>query len=328
VRNIGMKMFVAVILFSWGFPQFVCAQERLAVLPLRGSGVEISTQETVYMLLVSEIKQLKKYDVVPESDILALLGDHSCSEADCAVEIGRQAEASKVVFGSLNRLGEKIILKYDLVDVSTGETLLSDDLGALRVEDLDQVTKRVAASIVQLTPADKTVEVGLVTEQESLEPSTRKANSSWGIGFGYLYPENGYENEQRFFVWDFRSLYEMRHFAVDALLGIRKGAALNVGFLYLVSRKDFSPYVGAGLGFHAVDHEQSYREYDTPDYQSGLHGDGLEFLFKGGLLAFRTYDFRVIASIEYSITLNDYDDRGVVLTIGVMRAGKRVFGIF
>jgi hypothetical protein len=321
------KVLFAVIFLSSSIHQFACAQERLAILPVRGSGVEVSTQETVYLLLQSEIRELKKYEVIPESDILPLLGDRNCSEAVCAVEIGKQAKASRVVYGSLNKLGEKIIFQYSLVDVSSGATLLADDLSALRVEDLDQVTKRVAASIVQQVPAEKTVEVGLVTEQESLEQETRKANSSWGIAFGYLYPQRGYDGKQRVFVWDFRSLYEMRHFAVDALLGIRQGAALNVGVLYFVSRKDFSPFVGAGVGFHAVSHEQIYAE--VPPYGGQEEAsDGVEFLIKGGLLAFRTYDFRVIANVEYSIALNDYNDRGVVVTIGMMRAGKRIFGIF
>ena len=96
----------------------------------------------------------------------------------------------------------------------------------------------------------------------------------------------------------------------------------------LVSQKDFSPFVGAGVGFHAVSHEQVYDDLDPYGYQEDKPSDGIEFLIKGGLLAFRTYDFRVIANVEYSITLNDYHDRGVVVTIGVMRAGKRVFGIF
>jgi TolB-like protein len=321
------RVLFAVVFLSLSVFSMVSAQERLAVLPLAGSGVDASTQETTHMLLVSEISKLKKYEVISKTEIEALVGERGCSESACAIEIGKQANAAKVVFGSLNKLGEKIILQYNLVDVSTGETLLSDDLSAMRVEDLDQVVKRVAVSIVQQIPVAKTVEVGLVTEQESQEAKTRKANSSWGIAFGYLYPEKGYDGKQRIFVWDFRSFYEMRHIAVDAVLGLRQGFALNVGFVYLPSRKDFSPFVGAGVGFHAVSHKQVY----DGSYYNGQQekpSDGFEFLIKGGLLAFRTYDFRVIAGVEYSITLNDYDDRAIVLTLGIMRGGKKVFGIF
>jgi len=305
------------------------AQDRMAVLPLGGIGIGASTQETVYQLLVSEITQLKKYQIVPQSEVISSMGETRCSEATCAIEIGKMTDASKVVYGSLNRLGEKIIFQYSLVDVGTGQVVLSDDLTAMQVEELDQVAKRVAMSVVQEKPVDKTIEVGAVTEKEAEESKERKANSSWGIGFGYIYPEHGYDNEDRIFVWDFRSIFEMRHVAVDALLGIRKGVSLNVGCLYMTSLKDFSPYVGAGVGFHAVAHKSYYYEdgryVDNDEEQSD---DGFEILLKGGLLAFRTYDFRVVATVEYSVTFNDFKDRGLLLTIGVMRSGSRVFGIF
>jgi len=321
-----IRSILAVISLSLCFQQFAYAQERLVTLPLKGGGVDASTLETVHLLLVSEIERFKTYELVPEGEILPLLAGQSCSEPVCATDLGRQVNASKVVFGSLNRLGDKIIFHYAVVDVSTGATLLSDDLSALRVEDLDQVTKRIAASIVRQVPAEQTVEVGLVTEQESEKSRTRKANSSWGIAFGYLYPQKGHDNKKSVFVWDFRSLYETRHVTVDALLGIRDGFALNVGFLYLVGRTDFSPFVGAGVGFHAVAHEQYYDYTDDP--QNNKREDGLELLVKAGFLAFRTYDFRVIANVEYGIINNDYDDSAIYVTIGVMRAGTRVFGIF
>lgn len=323
------RVLCAVAFLSLCISFSICAQERLAVLPLTGSGVDVSTQETTHMLLVSEISKLKKYEVISKSEIDALVWDRGCAESACAIEIGKQANAQKVVFGSLNKLGEKIILQFNLVDVSTNETLLSDDLSAMRVEDLDQVVKRVAVSIVQQIPVAKTVEVGLVTEQESQEAKTRKANSSWGIAFGYLYPQKGYDDEDQIFVWDFRSIYEMRHIAVDAVMGFRQGFALNVGILYVPSLKDFSPFVGAGIGFHGVSHKQFH---DNPIYyeygENEKTSDGFELLLKGGLLAFRTYDFRVVATVEYSMTFNDYNDRAIVLTLGIMRGGKKVFGIF
>jgi len=318
------RVLLAVVLLLVGTCQSVCAQDKLAVLPVTGAGIESVTQETVYQLLLSEIRKQKCFDVVPESEISTLLAGNPCSDPTCAVDIGRRANASKVAVGSLNRLGEKIIFQYSLVDVASGAVLLSDDLSALRVEDLDQVTKRVALSICQRTPVEKTVEVGLVTEQETQEARSRKANSMWGIGFGYLYPSKGYNDAEDIFVWDFRSLYEMKNLTVDALLGLRQGISLNVGLLYLVSRKDFSPYVGGGVGFHAVSHDY----YDQYNQKNSKSIDGFEVLVKGGLLAFRTYDFRVVVGVEYSATFNDYNDQGFLLTMSVLRAGRKVFGIF
>jgi TolB-like protein len=323
------RVFLAVTFFSLSVYQPGCTQETLAVLPFKGNGVDIATQKTVYTLLLSEIKQLKQFKVIPQSDVLPLVGDGSCSETACAVDIARQVQATRVAFGSLNKLGEKIICQYNLVEVTSGETLCSGDLGALRVEDLDQVAKQVAASIVLQTPAaDNRAVVGFVTRQESPKPDTRKSTVSLGIDCGYLYPQEGYDNEKGVFVWDIRGIYEMQHFAVDVLLGMRKGAALNVGFLYLSDPTDFSPFVGAGVGLHTVTYRQTNAWNDSDDCQDNELNTGLQFLIKGGLLAFRTHDVRVAATVDYSFSLDDCEDRAIVLTIGVMGAGNKVFGIF
>lgn len=306
------------------------AQEKLALLRFTGNGVDAPTRSTVRQLLISEIGRFKKYELISEVALDSLPGATECAEVGCALEIGRQSGAHRVVCGSLNRLGEKIILKYDLVDVVSGATVLADDISAMRVEDLDVVCKRVAASVVSGVPTTETLVVGQVTEQESREENTRKANSSWGIGFGYLYPQKGYDEKDNIFIWDFRSVYEMNHLAVDAILGFRQGIALNIGFLYLPGRKDFTPFVGGGLGFHAVSHEYPvfYDGYGDSYYTEEQSSDGFEVIVKGGLMAFRTYDFRVVATLEYCWTFNDENDRAIGLTFGIMRAGKRVFGIF
>lgn len=311
-------------------PRSARAQDSLALLPLTGNGIDDADLQTVYLLLQSEIRQSESYYLIPESTVRPLIPAGGCADPACAIELGSTAGAGKVAYGSLNRLGEKIIYSYGLVDVSTKQAVVTDQMTAHRIEDLDQVVKRVAISFVQQIPAEKTVEIGLVTKQESNEPNSRKASSTWGIEFGYLYPSHGYSGERSVFVWDFRSLYEFRHFAVDGLLGLRKGGSLNIGMLYLPSSKDVSPFIGAGLGYHAIDHpEGGYQDPEYP-YESApeLESDGFEFLFKAGVIGFRTYDFRVIGTLEYSVVLNDYDDKGAVVTIGIMRAGKRLFGLF
>lgn len=311
-------------------PRLARAQDSLALLPLTGNGIDDADLRTVYLLLQSEIRQSESYYLIPEAVVTSLMPAGGCEESVCAAELGAAAGAGKAAYGSLNRLGEKIIYSYGLVDVQTKQPLVTDQMTAHRIEDLDQVVKRVALSLVQQIPAEKTVEIGLVTKQESIEPNSRKASSSWGIEFGYLYPSHGYSDERSVFVWDFRSLYEFRHFAVDGLLGLRKGGSLNIGMLYLPSSKDVSPFVGLGLGYHAIDHPEG--DYWDPEHPyeaiSEPEADGFEFLFKAGIIGFRTYDFRVIGTLEYSIVLNDYDDKGAVVTIGIMRAGKRLFGLF
>lgn len=306
------------IILIFVIPSFLFGQEKIAVLPFRSVGIDSTSAETAYLLLLQEVEKSGKYQMVPESQIRQALNSSTCSEISCALDIGKKLNAAKVVFSSLNRLGEKLILQYSLVDVQSGQILLSDNMTASYIEDLDQVVKRVALSIANHLPVKKTAEVGLITEQESLKPNTRGTKSSWGFTFGQLYPQRGYDDEERIFVVEVRTMYEMEHFAVTGLFAIRKGFAFGVSGLYLFSRKDFSPYLGLGTGFHIVSHDNIY-EYTYPyEERAEKQKSGIMANIQGGLLAFRTYHFHVLLNLEYSFTFNDYDDRGVVFTIGLL----------
>lgn len=297
---------------------FLFGQERIAILPFRSVGVEAASVETAQLLLRQEVQKTGRYRPVSDNQIRQALDSAVCVDLDCAIETGRQVEADKVVFGSLNKLGEKIILEYTLADVASEKVLVSDNMTALYLEELDQVIKRVAISIATQTPVEKTAEVGLITDQESRKPASRKAQSSFGIAFGYLYPEHGYDGEQRIFVLDFRTFHEMKHFAVSGLLGIRKGFALEIGLLYLFSARDFSPYLGGGVGYHGVVHNDPEGENFSPDGRNEKKGGGPGATVSAGLLMFRTYNFHVHLNLDYTLTFNDYNDRGGVVTIGLL----------
>jgi len=298
-------------------PSFFFGQESLALLPFRSVGIEPASAETAYLLLFQEIEKSGEYQMIPETQIRNVLGSESCSEVACAVEAAEKLRAGFVVFGSLNRLGEKIIVQYTLADAPSGSILLSDNMTAMYVEDLDQVVKRIALSITNHVPVEKTAEVGLITEQESQTPNTRRTKSSWGFTFGHIYPQHGYDGKDRIFVFEVRSLYEMKHFAVSGLFAIRKGFAFGVSGIYLFSRHDFSPYIGLGTGVHIVAHDASYNNYYPYDEQK-KNESGMMVNTNVGLLAFRTYHFHVLANLEYCLTFNDYRDEAVLFTIGLL----------
>lgn len=320
-----MQKFISSVVFTILFFNFLIAQQStLAVLPFHSADIDQASAATTHQLLKQEILKYKTYTLVSDARVSELMDSSGCSESDCAFSIGQSLNADKILFGAFNRLGDKIIVQYTLADVAGQQILLTDNITALYIEDLDIVVKRIAASVVKLQPVEKTVEVGLVTEQESWEPRSRKFRGSWGISYGYLYPTNGFDDEDRVVAFDFRRIYESRDFAITGLFGIRKGIALNVGALYLFSPKDFTPYLGGGIGVHFVKHEYDFSYYNengtyyNPDDFREKKSDGMALLLSGGIMAFRTYNFRVMLNLDYSVTFNDYDDKAFVLTIGIM----------
>jgi hypothetical protein len=183
----------------------------------------------------------------------------------------------------------------------------------MQLEDMDVVMKRVASSIVTGQAINQTAKVDNIMEAETATPRRRAARKYWGINFGYLYPTQGYDDEDKSFTLDLRIGYEINQVTVGTHFAARKGFATNVYSSYLFTKTDVCPYLGGAFGFHWVSHE------DFLNYDNNKSGDGFEVTANGGLRIFRTYNFQVLLNLDYIITFNDYNDKAVVFTIGLLR---------
>ena len=291
-------------------PQFGnLAAQTIAVLPFYSLGIDEISIQTSESILKNELQKLSPIRVTPQEEVIAALGDKSCTEVICAVAIGKETSSDLVLITSLSKLGEKIVIQYNLVDVNGDRSLVVDNTTSRSVEDLEVVMKRIAMSVIEQKPLEQTVEVGAVMEMENEIPRRRNARRFWGVSFGYLYPQNGYQDvDQRSFAADFRSGYEVKNIAVGLQTAARFGFAANIYASYLFTKTDFCPYVGGAFGFHWVAHSGRDKR-----------GDGLEFIANAGIRAFRTYNFQIIINIDYAVTANDFDDQAIIFTIGLLK---------
>ena len=283
------------------------APGKMAILPLHSLGIDYVSTQTAELLLRQEVGKLVTVEMISESNTRRVAGDTPCTDVACAAEIGEKLGADQVVFCSLSRLGEKIVIQYGLADVASRKGLIMDNTTSETVEDLEAVMKRVAASIVSRKPIDQTAEVGAIMERETGVPRRRSALGVNGISFGYLYPQNGYDNDDRSFTFDYRRGYEMERIAVGAQFALRKGIALNIYTSYLITKTDFCPYIGGAFGFHWISHSDKNKR-----------SDGFEFIINTGIRAFRTYNFQVLLNFDYAFALNDFNDEAIVFTIGLL----------
>jgi hypothetical protein len=317
-------LFIAFVLPTIILATGVFAQEHLenslAILPINAVGVDESTIHSAEAILRMEISNASDWTLIPESKIQEIAGNQSCNELDCAVDIGKKLNASRVLICNLTGLGEKILIYYMLINVNDEKILIQDKATALYVEDLDAVLKRVAVSVSSAKPIERTAEVNNITANESQEPLRRSTNTLTGFTFGYLFPQEGYDNDDRSFSIDFRVAQELNPFEVGLLLAARKGFAMNIFGNYLFTRTDICPYLGGAFGFHWVAHKQNeIYNPQTGTSEGKRRGDGFELTFNGGLKLFRTYNFQVLLNFGYLITFNDYNDRATVFTIGLVK---------
>lgn len=307
-------LFVSIAVLILFFFSVINAQEissqKLAIVPLNSIGIDPAYVQTAESLLRMEIKRISNIEIVTERRTREVLNDDYCDDTECAEDIGKALGADQVLLCNLNTLGEKIIVQYYLLEVSSGKRLVSDQTTALNVEDLEVVMKRVATSVVTRQPFAANVEVGSVVGKESVESLRRAARYNFGVGFGYLFPSHGYDNDNKSFTINAYLDYEVPDFAVGLMIGARNGFAMNIYGNYLFTKTDVCPYFGASLGFHWVAHSDFFSD--------DKEGDGLGLGLIGGIKLFHTYTFQLFIQGEYIMTFNDYNDKAFVFTIGIL----------
>jgi len=315
-----LRLLTYSLIISFTFTTTIISQDssysRIAILPFQSNGIDPVYIQTAESILQIEISKLSTMDIISAKRTNDALSGEECIESDCAWEVGKKLNADQVLGCKLSVLGEKIIVQYFLVDILSGKEILIDQITTTNVEELETVMKRIAKSVVEIKPASQNVEVGNILEGESEESLRRSSNKNVGLSFGYLYPQNGYDNDDRSFVANLHLDYEMEEFAVGMLLGIRKGFAINIYGDYLFTKTDFCPFVGGAFGFHWISHDDFFDPY--LDREVEKRGDGFEITANAGMRILRTFNFQILVNLEFIYTMNDYDDKAIVFTIGIL----------
>lgn len=136
------KMAAAILIFS--VAQLYAQSETIAVLPFDFAGaVDSTTASAVTEFVQNAFSKQATYKVLERKQIQKVLKEQSfqlTGVTESAVEAGKLLAVSKVVVGSINKLGEKYSLLMKLVDVKTGEVLKSEKKSAqIPIEDIDNV---------------------------------------------------------------------------------------------------------------------------------------------------------------------------------------------
>lgn len=313
-----IKFFVLSLFISFIIISTSSAQDSLtiAVLPFHSNGLDPVYLQTTESIFHVELSKLSKLNVITPKRVKDFLNDEECYDSDCAIEVGEKLYVGRVAGIKLSVLGEKIITQYFLVDVISKREILIDQVTSTNIEELETVMKRIAKSIVDVKPAGKSVEVGNILEKESEESLRRSSRKNIGLSFGYLYPQNGYDNDDRSFVANLLLDYEMEEVAAGLMLGIRKGFAINIYGAYLFSKTDFCPFVGGAFGFHWITHDDFFDPY--LNMTKSRRADGFEITANAGMRILHTYNFQILVNLEFIYTINDYDDTAIVFTIGIL----------
>ena len=298
------------------------SERKIVLLPLLSNGIDQPSAYTAESILRMELGKQTELKIITEKRTMESLSNEICADEECSQKIGTDLGADQVVLCKLNILGEKIIVHYFLVDVRSGRNILSENTTAINLDDLEPVMKWIAVSVVRQTPFSENVEVGNVVGNETLASLRRKSRYNFGVGFGYLFPQEGYDSEDRSFTFNAYFDHEINDYAVGLMAGAQNGLAVNIYGNYLFSDTDVCPYVGTSLGVHWVQHDEYYGGYSfhANDVweEENKSGNGIEIGLNTGIRLLHTYNVQLFVNLGFTMTFNDYNDKAIIFTIGIL----------
>lgn len=139
------KITIAALLLS---AVMFAQKPSVAVLNIDSKGVISDPQETGYLVRLElektgKVTVMDKYEV---ADVLTAnkIDANTCYAKTCLVETGKLLKVDKMLTGSVERMGEKIIITLRLIDVQSGAVEKSD---ATEYLNLPEVQKMIAISV-------------------------------------------------------------------------------------------------------------------------------------------------------------------------------------
>lgn len=129
-RNCARMVYIVLVItftYSNSFAQSMKILPLVAVMPLSSQGVDTTVSQIVTDGLSDELLKTGKMRVMERLQMRKILAEQdfqqsgACDGSECAVEVGKLLSVSKIVVGSLGKIGGSYSLTARFVDVKTGE---------------------------------------------------------------------------------------------------------------------------------------------------------------------------------------------------------------
>ncbi len=266
----------------------------VAVMPVKGTNLPPGQAEAIGVLLTQQYAKASGYQVAgPEVTREALKGGGDYVAAARTLGAGEYLESTGVMLES------KLILTVERHD-STGRVLHSASMPASTMDDVPEISERIARALLLRTSTDETRTIDNVTKQEGEPKNQTYSVVPKGVKGSVVMPfVKGVDLEPMASM-----AFELRIEKRDYFLGFAVGVMLPAntdkrigygnGFLefsgnYFLNHESFAPYVGAGV---------------SPRIQAYTGGGGIGFAPFGHFGVMFPRDSRARALLELRIAQN------------------------
>lgn len=156
------------------------AQTKVYLPLLETINLKKDFQYSSTRLLKNYIESANKYQVIMQdaNDSSVNYNNQNAS----IIAKAREIKAVYYIIGSLNRLGENVIVNVNLFETETGKKVWFDQLKAFTPDDLDPILQRIGQNIGTENKATTSDDIYSVTNQETQQLKQKESNNNFGIG--------------------------------------------------------------------------------------------------------------------------------------------------
>jgi hypothetical protein len=149
MKTTKTKSIIAALFLTTGI--FAQSKQSIAVLNIDSKGVVNDSKEMGYLVRL-ELEKTKVYTVLDKYEVNDVLSANkidisNCYAKTCLVETGKLLKVDKMLSGSVERLGEKIVVSLRLIDVASGNVEKTE---ATEYINLPEIQKMVAVSVQKM----------------------------------------------------------------------------------------------------------------------------------------------------------------------------------
>jgi len=298
---------------------------RIAILDLKPTKVPATTAKAVSDLLRTRLIDEGLFTVVERNQMDDILKEQGfqqtgCTDASCAVQIGKLLSANKMLIGEVSRLGSAIMLTCRIVDVEKGVAEYATQEKAATEDTLDtavaamvkKLTRRIGRRRISLSGmVSGSAPSGVYVTYSMFLPSDSGVSGLYesmsGAEAGYLLPLNRYV-----FLQGSASL--VRGTNEDAAMMFTSGSAGALAGVPLFSR--IFPFVGIALQGTWVRESSDAESADFSGYGAGgIAGLHINVYKSLGIFARYTWSWARATDEENTDIGGQYFSAGLVYRI-------------
>ena len=189
-KNIGFRVLVGILILT---STLSVGQERkrFAVVSMDTKGV-VYDNEAMTSLVHLELEKINQFEVLDKYDVSDILKSNeieinSCLGKSCQVRVGKLLNADKMISGSIEKFGQKVIVVLRLIDVQTEAIEKTDVMEYInQLDDIQIMIQLSLNNLLGLNSDPKMKELLVFYAQPISSPKTTANLNGPRMGVSYI----------------------------------------------------------------------------------------------------------------------------------------------